>query len=214
MARSAATPVLLALMFAPSCKREEKTAPPAPATSAPLAADQAGPAPTPVPGAAPAATLTPELAIETAGKWLAALEKGDAAALAAASATPFKLYHTGIEDHFACGAMEEQKDAAALQKTATCLAGHAGLKSALAGATVQPTVAKPPPDAVRTPKFVAGWQADHVFIFFQLQKNQQPDPDAEVTHSLDGLLAVRLADGKPVVDGASLDYAAIAEEGD
>ena len=57
-------------------------------------------------------------------------------------------------------------------------------------------------------------RADHVFVFFQLQKEQPPDPDAEVTHSLDGLLAVRLADGKPVVDGASLDYAAITEEGD
>jgi hypothetical protein len=200
----------LALMFAHGCKGEEKSAPPA--TSAPLAADQAAAAPTPTPP--PAATLTPELAIEAARTWLAALEKGDAAALAAASAVPFKLHHTGIEDHFACGAMEDQKDAAALQKTADCLAGHAGLKAALAGATVQPTVAKPPPDAVRTPKFVAGWQADHVFIFFQLQKEQQPDPDAEVTHSLDGLLAVRLADGKPVVDGASLDYAALTDEGD
>ncbi len=208
VARSAATLALLgALIVASACKSDEKSAP---ATSAPLPAAQAAPARAP----APAAKLTPELAIETARTWLAALEKGDAAALAAASATPFVLQHTGIEDHFACGAMEDQKDAAALNKTATCLAGHAGLRAALAGATVKPTVAKPPPDAVRTPKFVAGWQADHLFVFFQLQKEQPPDPHVEVTHALDGLLAVRLADGKPVVDGASLDYAALTEEGD
>jgi hypothetical protein len=208
VARSDATPVLLgALILASACKSEEKSAP---ATSAPLPGGETAPAPTP----APPATVTPELAIETARTWLAALEKGDAAALAAASTTPFVLQHTGIEDHFACGAMEDQKDAAALKRTATCLAGHPGLRAALAGATVLPTVARPPPGAVRTPKFVAGWQADHVFVFFQLQKEQPPDPDVEVTHALDGLLAVRLTDGKPVVDGASLDYAAITEEGD
>lgn len=211
VARSAATPVLLgALICAWACKSDEKSA--ARATSAPLPAGETAPPPTPTTTAA--VTLTPELAIETARAWLAALEDGDAAALAAASATPFVLQHTGIEDHFACGAMEDQKDAAALNRTATCLAGQAGLRAALAGATVQPTVAKPPPDAVRTPKFVAGWQADHVFVFFQLQREQPPDPDAEITHSLDGLLAVRLADGKPAVDGASLDYAALTEEGD
>jgi hypothetical protein len=206
-ARSAAAlAVLGALIVASACKSEDRSAP---ATSAPLPGGETAPAPPP-----PPATITPELAIETARTWLAALEKGDAAALAAASATPFVLQHTGIEDHFACGAMEDQKDAAALKKTATCLAAHPGLRAALAGATVLPTVAKPPPDAVRTPKFVAGWQADHVFVFFQLQKDEPPDPDAEITHALDGLLAVRLADGKPAVDGASLDYAAIAEEGD
>lgn len=204
--------ILLVLTFAAGCKAEEKSAATPPTPGA--APTQAGaPAPANAATEAPPApvTLTPELAIEAARTWLAALQNGDATGLAASSATPFKLEHTGIEDHFACGATEVQKDAAALQKTTACLAGLAGLRAALAGATVSPNIARPPPGAVQTPKFVADWQADHLFVFFQLQKDGAPDPD-EVTHALDGLLAVRLAGGKAVVDGASLSYAAITEE--